>query len=291
MSQEAFERNQEMIADCQTAIKNYYSSHRFVNKCTLVADEYLDGFFNLQVTVIFNDDVLEFTTFGESQDQVGFLEALAEHIQQGRYEESAQKHNRMIMSMINLTSPRLIVKDALKTSGRPLASEILLIEFIFPGAFNHMASMTKTPSSLNSVSDLVLSNLSMHSRSGRFDELDSIKVSQKFDDSLLFQAKCVSVALEYLGLMSPEHLKFGKQDSVAIVWSLGVLLYRISFKDQHPFLQLEDPLASSIRNFEQRIGQRTAGLISQTRRNILLIRYKKADEKDIKGHKTQQLFD
>jgi hypothetical protein len=44
--------------------------------------------------------------------------------------------------------------------------------------------------------------------------------------------------------------------------------------------------------FNQRVQEtRSAGLITQTRRNILLIRYNKADEKDIKGHKMQQLFD
>jgi hypothetical protein len=39
----------------------------------------------------------------------------------------------MLISMINLTSPRLIIKDALKTNGRPADNEILLVEFVLPG--------------------------------------------------------------------------------------------------------------------------------------------------------------
>jgi serine/threonine protein kinase len=91
--------------------------------------------------------------------------------------------------------------------------------------------------------------------------------------------------------MSPEQLKFGKQDSVALVWSLGVLLYRVAFKDKHPFMLSEESIGNSIRHFQQSLDVKTVGLISQTRRNILLLRYNKADEKDIKGHKLQQLLD
>jgi hypothetical protein len=41
--------------------------------------------------------------------------------------------------MINLTSPRLIVKQ-LKANGRPSPAEILLVEFILPGKLNKIAS-------------------------------------------------------------------------------------------------------------------------------------------------------
>lgn len=83
----------------------------------------------------------------------------------------------MLVSMINLTAPRLIVKDSLKASGRVSASEIILLDFVFPGQLNRMSTMTKTPSSLHSISDVMLSNLTMQSRSGRFDELESLKLS------------------------------------------------------------------------------------------------------------------
>ena len=46
----------------------------------------------------------------------------------------------------------------------------------------------------------------------------------------------MSVGLEYLGLMSPEQLKLGKQDSLALVWQMGVLLYRVAEQDAPPFL-------------------------------------------------------
>ena len=35
---------------------------------------------------------------------------------------------------------------------------------------------------------------------------------------LLHQNKTVSVALDYLGMMSPEMLKYGRQDSADVVW-------------------------------------------------------------------------
>lgn len=73
-------------------------------------------------------------------------------------------------------------------------------------------------------------------RNGTFEELESIKLSRQYEDSLGFTNKCVSVALEYLGMLSPEQLKFGKQDSASLVWALGILLYRVAFTEKHPFL-------------------------------------------------------
>jgi hypothetical protein len=70
--------------------------------------------------------------------------------------------------------------------------------------------MTKIPSSLQSIKDLFMSNIMSQNKSGRFEDLESLKMSNRIDDSMVFQAKCVSVALEHLGLMSPEQLKFGK---------------------------------------------------------------------------------
>lgn len=50
------------------------------------------------------------------------------------------------------------------------------------------------------------------------------------------KTSCVSMSLEYLGLKSPEMLKASKQDNLALVWQLGVLLYRVAFEDCHPFM-------------------------------------------------------
>lgn len=111
--------------------------------------------------------------------------------------------------MINLTSPRLLMKDP---SGRrkPSSTDIILTEFIFPGPLNRVASqMTGTPSSLQQLDDNLLSKLPPN-RNGTFEELESIKMSRHYEDSFGFASKCVSVALEYLGMLSPEQLKFGK---------------------------------------------------------------------------------
>lgn len=63
--------------------------------------------------------------------------------------------------------------------------------------------------------------------------------------------KCVSVSLEYLGIQSPEQLKFGKQDSLALVWQLGILLYRVAFQDNHPFMScVSNTVSSSRQNFD-----------------------------------------
>jgi serine/threonine protein kinase len=113
--------------------------------------------------------------------------------------------------------------------------------------------------------------------------------------------------------MSPEHLKFGKQDSASLVWQLGTLLYRVAFNDNHPFLirpsaspplmnthssnqlqnmnQLDNPnMNPNASEVDQLISQNT-GLIQQTRRNILLIRYKRASTDQLRYHKLQQVFD
>ena len=96
--------------------------------------------------------------------------------------------------------------------------------------------------------------------------------------------RCVSVSLDYLGLMSPEQLKFGKQDSLALVWQLGVLLYRVAEQDSHPFLScLSSKPSVNFELYEDSV--RNAGFITQTRRNIMLIRYKKTKGNDLKSHK------
>lgn len=46
-----------------------------------------------------------------------------------------------------------------------------------------------------------------NNKSGRFDELESLKISNRLDTSqsdCLISARCISVALDYLGLLSPE---------------------------------------------------------------------------------------
>ena len=115
---------------------------------------------------------------------------------------------------------------------------------------------------------------------------------------MIGQNQLVSVALEYLGLMSPEQLKFNKIDSATLVWQLATLLYRVAFQDQHPFMNLPNAktpnqtgssnLNLDLGNFDQNVN---AGLISQTRRNIHLVRYKKPSTEIYKFHRLQQVFD
>jgi hypothetical protein len=107
------------------------------------------GFYKIEVIVQFKDTVVDFLSFGVTDDQLGFIEALTEHLNDGKYEESGSKEMRKLMQMVNLTAPRLLILDTLKGSSKPRPDEILLTEFIFPGLLNHMASlMTKIPSSL-----------------------------------------------------------------------------------------------------------------------------------------------
>lgn len=62
----------------------------------------------MELQVKFKDEVVGFQSFGETLDQLGFLEALTEHILNGKYEESSQKEQRKLIQMINLTAPRLL---------------------------------------------------------------------------------------------------------------------------------------------------------------------------------------
>ena len=76
---------------------------------------------------------------------------------------------------------------------------------------------------------------------------------------------------------------------MALVWQLGVLLYYVNNSDQHPFLSTVNSnwnATNTIQNYETyEETVRSAGFITQTRRNILLIRYKKATGNDLKSHK------
>ena len=78
---------------------------------------------------------------------------------------------------------------------------------------------------------------------------------------------------------------------MALVWQLGVLLYYVNNSDQHPFLSTVNSnwnATNTIQNYETyEETVRSAGFITQTRRNILLIRYKKATGNDLKSHKLQ----
>ena len=108
---------------------------------------------------------------------------------------------------------------------------IIFVNFILPGSLNQMARMTDVPSALVSSS--------LHNQDEYQSNFEQSELSQTHHDlGMLGQGsqKCVSASLEYLGIQSPEQLKFGKQDSLALVWQLGVLLYRTAFNDNHPFM-------------------------------------------------------
>ena len=151
---------------------------------------------------------------------------------------------------------------------------MILTEFSLIGSLNKMAQMIHTPSPL---------------QSEYMEELDRrhrMSVSSQMSQAVGGQGRCVSMSLEYLGLMSPEQLKNGKQDSLALVWQIGVLLYRVAEQDQHPFLSCLSSLPDG-NNELQEEQIRNAGFITQTRRNIILIRYKKTKGLDLKSHKLQ----
>ena len=96
---------------------------------------------------------------------------------------------------------------------------MILTEFSLIGSLNKMAQMIHTPSPL---------------QSEYMEELDRrhrMSVSSQMSQAVGGQGRCVSMSLEYLGLMSPEQLKHGKQDSLALVWQIGVLLYRVAEQD------------------------------------------------------------
>ena len=105
-----------------------------------------------------------------------------------------------------------------------------MTNFVLPGIhLNQMATMTDVHSSLVPASLLLDDGLMSQS-----------ELSQTHGDlgmlGLGGSTKCVSASLEYLGILAPEQLKFGKQDGLALVWQLGVLLYRVAFEDSHPFM-------------------------------------------------------
>jgi len=82
---------------------------------------------------------------------------------------------------------------------------LILTEFFLPGILNQFSSMTKGVSGfLSFTPKLYATN-------------DSILNSARGATETALRG-LVSPALEHLGLMSPEQLKFNEQDSVALVW-------------------------------------------------------------------------
>ena len=62
--------------------------------------------------VMFKPDVIGFSSFGDSNDRMEFIEQLAIHLKDGAYEESSDPIDRKIIEMVNLTAVRqLIVSD------------------------------------------------------------------------------------------------------------------------------------------------------------------------------------
>ena len=50
------------------------------------------------------------------------------------------------------------------------------------------------------------------------DRRHRMSISSQLSQAVGGEGRCVSVSLEYLGLMSPEQLKLSQQDSLALVW-------------------------------------------------------------------------
>ena len=61
--------------------------------------------------------------------------------------------------------------------------------------------------------------------------------------------RVIPVSMEYLSIISHEQLKFGlmdkgRQDNKALVWQLGVLLYKSAFDGNHPFMSYVNNLGA-----------------------------------------------
>ena len=82
--------------------------HKFVSSCSIEADE-REGALVLAVTVKFSADVIGFSSFGDSNDRMEFIEQLAIHLKEGSYEESSDALNKLLLEMVNLTASRQLI--------------------------------------------------------------------------------------------------------------------------------------------------------------------------------------
>ena len=127
-------------------------------------------------------------------------------MKEGAYEESSDPIDRKIIEMVNLTAVRqLIISDEEALTNNfdqqvtPKTTTILT-EFVLPGILNKMAQMMHTASPLQAdVSEMP----------GGHDVLNHrMSISSQRSLALGGPGRCVSISLDYLGLMSPEQLKF-----------------------------------------------------------------------------------
>ena len=65
-----------------------------------------EGSLIIVLLVTFSTDVIGFTSFGDSNDRMEFIEQLATHLKEGAYEESSDPIDRKIVEMVNLTAVR-----------------------------------------------------------------------------------------------------------------------------------------------------------------------------------------
>ena len=275
-------------------MKKYYGAHKYITECTIDSQEVAgadDTAFVIRIHLTFDKVVQAFKSMGEVNDRVEFFEQIAAHLCKCQFEDSKDPIDRRVGEMVNVLESRQITlskQDQVDITKPPLknigsedgkdvdADLIVLLNFVLPGVLNQMTRMIEVPSALASPEERT-----------EYSESEMDATHRDLGVLVNGQKKSISAGLEYIGMLPPEQLKFGKQDSLSLVWQLGVILYRLAFDDTHPFLSVVNEGMSE----EVARVLRSTGFITQTRRNILLIRYKKATGNDLKSHKLQQLLD
>ena len=74
LSKKEQEKSRGDLELCQMAIKNYYKNHEYVKRFTQKEVPRLDGIVEFRIEVRFKPEVIEFVSFGESEDRMEFVE-------------------------------------------------------------------------------------------------------------------------------------------------------------------------------------------------------------------------
>ena len=75
LSMEQIRANHEELKKCETALKKYYTTHKYVKSCTINSQQ-KNGYYTIKLLVVLADSVEKLNSIGEASDRVELIEMM-----------------------------------------------------------------------------------------------------------------------------------------------------------------------------------------------------------------------
>ena len=75
LSMEQIRANHEEMKKCETALKKYYTTHKYVKSCTINSQQ-KNGYYTIKLLVVLADSVEKLNSIGEASDRVELIEMM-----------------------------------------------------------------------------------------------------------------------------------------------------------------------------------------------------------------------